>query len=284
MVKFSIITAFYKGNKYVCDLLKIVENNTNSLKKNGVDAEVELIIVNDSPNYQIELPESYRKLNVSVVEHKENKGIHQSRVTGLLKSKGDYIVFLDQDDLLSDDALYKEYNKIGDSDAVIGNAYIEDANKYRKLLYRHNGQLKNLIKLTPYLVWRNIIASPGQCLIRRQAIPNEWFENILQSNGSDDLFLWILMFSSKRKFVVLDEPVYVHRYTGENLSSEKIKMAKSSLEVANYLVHIEYVTKTSYSRLFRRREMIISSFRPLYLIKNIDIIILKYFYMLRSRL
>ena len=36
----------------------------------------------------------------------------------------------------------------------------------------------------------------------------------MRTNGSDDLFLWILLFEKSYQFVINDEILYTHKYTG----------------------------------------------------------------------
>ena len=89
-MKVSIITPFYKGNKYINRYLKNVANAVKNSKN-----EVEIILVNDSPNYEIEYNEDLLKnLDFKIVNNATNQGIQKSRINGLNKAKGEYIRFL----------------------------------------------------------------------------------------------------------------------------------------------------------------------------------------------
>ena len=77
---------------------------------------------------------------------------------------------------------------------------------------------KNALTLNAYIFGHNRIVSPGHCMIKKTSIPIEWKQNIMEVNGSDDLFLWILMFSKGSIFKADSKPVYIHKNTGENLS------------------------------------------------------------------
>ena len=125
MTRFSIITPFYKGNKYVSNLIKMAKANYKSLCTAGIDAELELIIVNDSPDVCVEMPDKVDGIEVILINHEKNSGIQKARVTGLKKSKGDYIVFLDQDDEIVDDCILQEYKVIQDADVVVANLFFE---------------------------------------------------------------------------------------------------------------------------------------------------------------
>lgn len=240
MPSFSIITAFYKGHQYLSRLVEMADENYRALVDNNIDAKVELIIVNDYPEEEILLPEYEGHVQVHVVTHERNYGIHQARVTGLSYCTGEYIVFLDQDDEIENNCLLKQYQAIKRADVVVGNAYIEQQDGSKKLLYKTRSSMRRATMIMPYIKAHNQITSPGHCMIRKKSIPAEWTKYIMKNNGSDDLFLWILMLAQNKKFVTCFDPVYTHRFTGSNLSNEESKMAESSLEIVNFLNEINY--------------------------------------------
>ena len=119
-MKISIITPIYNGNKYLNNYLKMIKQAISKI------SEIEVIWVNDSPNIPIEYDKNLTKdVNVQIIKNKENSGIHKSRVNGLKQAKGKYILFLDQDDEITEDALLSQYNKIQGHDLVIGNGYLK---------------------------------------------------------------------------------------------------------------------------------------------------------------
>lgn len=63
--------------------------------------------MNDSPEVEIETIYYKGWVWYKVIKHKKNSGIHQARVTGLSYCTGDYVLFLDQDDVLKDNAIVK---------------------------------------------------------------------------------------------------------------------------------------------------------------------------------
>ena len=213
MIQFSIITPFYKGNRYVSNLLQMADKNAKSLQQAGMDASVELIIVNDSPWEAVDILDGCDTASVKVINQEQNGGIHQARVTGLADCEGEYILFLDQDDEIAEDCLLVEYNAIGNNDVVIANAWFENPDGTKSAHYKTLGQYQNAFDLSAYVKGHNRIISPGHCLIRKTAIPKEWTQYIMKDNGSDDLFLWVLMFLQNKKFVKVERPLYTHKYT-----------------------------------------------------------------------
>lgn len=253
----SVIVPFYKGNKYIFDLCSSIEKNVNYLKEKQSDCLIECIIVNDSPDVNVILPDVDFNFKIQVVYHEKNAGIQQARVTGLEYAKGDYIVFLDQDDELLDYAIFEEINNIDNADVLICNALIENEKHETHKLYSTNGMLKNALTLNAYIFGHNRIVSPGHCMIKKTSIPIEWKKNIMEVNGSDDLFLWILMFSKGSIFKADSKPVYIHKNTGENLSASSNAMTQSSLSMVKYLSQVDYVNDYIVKSLERDRAFFI---------------------------
>ncbi len=255
MSKITVITPFYKGNQYLKRLTEMVKINAENLKKEFPDSEVEFVIVNDCPEVAVDESQAVEGAGYKIVNHEQNGGIHAARITGLDNSDGEYILFLDQDDEITDDCMAQQLKKIGDADVIVSNAYLELADKSKVRLYPSKYRLNKVKRLEIYTKTHNQIVSPGHCLIKRKAIPAEWKTYVMQKNGADDLFLWVLMLSKKCKFVLNEQVVYTHKYTGSNLSSEGVKMSKSTLEIIDFLNKTPYVTKKCIKDLERSRIM-----------------------------
>lgn len=251
----SVITPFYNGNKYIKCLFNVLGKNYDSLKEKYPNAEMELIIVNDSPEVEIVVPDLKTYFSYKVIKHELNYGIQQARVTGLNNCEGDYILFLDQDDELLNNAIVSQVEKIfqKNADMVICNAYMEKSDGSSCILYKSNEDFNRLTDLQFYLKSHNVIKSPGQCLVKKEIIPAEWKKFIMKKNGSDDLFLWILLLEKECRIVINKEPQYIHKFTGENLYESEEKMTISSLEIVEFLKNVDYVPKEHVDLLYRAR-------------------------------
>lgn len=288
MKVFSIITAFYNGNQYVSKLIDIAKKNEMALISAGIDAKVELVIVNDSPNITVQIPNITTENLPKIINHEKNLGIHQARVTGLMNCQGEYIVFLDQDDELTDDCLLDEYRILGNADIVVSNAYIEQFNGTKNIHFKSRGQFRNALDVNVYIKGHNQIVSPGQCLIRKSAIPSEWIKFVMKTRGSDDLYLWILMFYKKCKFVMCEKIVYTHKYTGSNLSLEETRMAQSSMELVAYMNQIKYIPNKQIDIFVRNRQAKIELCnthgmrRVMTYLRNLDLFIYRIWWKIRG--
>ena len=109
----SIIIPIYKGNGYIESLLNKIEKNYQGSQK-----EIEVIFVNDYPDEEI-IVGSQHDFPIRIINNEMNQGIHQTRINGLKKAVGKYILFLDQDDEISDFFIKSQLEHIGDADLCI---------------------------------------------------------------------------------------------------------------------------------------------------------------------
>lgn len=233
----SLIVPFYHGNRYIGRILEIYTKNRNLLLLKS-QADLELIIVNDSPDEEIHGLSNQNANNIWIVTNRKNSGIHQSRVNGLMASHGDYVLFLDQDDLLTDNSILELLSNIGDNDFIVSNGY-KTSEIGVDVLYASEKQQKMCINKMCFYLYTCPIISPGQVLIKKSAIPSEWKSNTLTNNGADDYLLWLLMLEKGKKGSICTLKLYTHSYTGENASLNTARMEKSNFEVANSLNSIK---------------------------------------------
>jgi glycosyltransferase involved in cell wall biosynthesis len=246
----SVITPYYRGAKYMSNLKKMIEANAISL---GEGDKAEWIIVNDSPEETVPILAS-NIINIQIFVNEKNSGIHFSRRQGISKSKGKYLLMLDQDDNISNDFFEKTMNvfKQNKVDVVVGNAWIEDNDPHkRSKRYGRKSEIKDVTDLDVYLMVTNPIVSPGQCLIKRSALPEVYEGSNFKNNGSDDLFLWIVMLKQGKRFFVIEDCLYTHRFTGENVSGDALVIAKSSQSVADRLKELNILNNKEYDKLCR---------------------------------
>ena len=171
-------------------------------------------------------------------ENRENLGIYKSRLRGLEKSKGLYILFLDQDDEISPFYLWRQYNFIGKADAVLCNGVY----RTNRIIYKDLKQQKDAVSKDEFIGKGNIIISPGQVLLKKSSIPSRWLNLMLRENGSDDVLLWTLMFCEKKVFAVNPFDDYKHVEEGENTSLDFVSM-KESVEEMLSVVRTENLLK-----------------------------------------
>lgn len=104
--KISVIMPIYNTEKYLDESLKTVENQT--LKN------IEIICVNDgSKDGSLKIMEEHAAKDDRIkIINKENGGVCSARNVGIRAAQGEYISFIDSDDLIPDYALEKAYNDL----------------------------------------------------------------------------------------------------------------------------------------------------------------------------
>ena len=104
--KISIISPIYNKEKYLLRFLRSVQNQFFD--------DIEIIVVDDhSTDHSLEIIEKLIKTDerIILIKNKKNKRTLISRNNGALKSRGEYLIFPDPDDILSDDILNYCYVK-----------------------------------------------------------------------------------------------------------------------------------------------------------------------------
>lgn len=226
----SIIVPFYKGNQYMEQLFGVVSRNAAKVP----NLQVELVLVNDSPDISIQYdPAWVRGFHLQILINDVNSGIQKSRVNGLAKANGTFVIFLDQDDLLADHTLASQFRYANKGDVIVANGINENRDRH-KPIYHSLAHQKQTAKPRFYYSVGCLIVSPGQCMIRADKIPSVWLDSCIQCNGADDYYLWLLMHGDCR-WAINPDVLYTHVDTGENLSSNFEKMITSSCEALELL-------------------------------------------------
>ncbi len=247
----SVITPFYKGNNYMSQLFASIRTAALAVP----EASIEFILVNDSPDCPIVYEEDWvRGFALHIICNDANCGIHGSRVNGLHQAQGEFIWFLDQDDLLAEDAFASMLALRDDADVIVANGYFQTP-KGSVPIYATPQRHRAAIVEEFYYRVCNQITSPGHCLIRSSAIPESWCQHIMGRNGSDDLLLWLVLFHENLRWKINPAMLYTHVDTGINLSADISKMVDSSMEVLNILKKLEIINKKQTRQFLRSRRM-----------------------------
>lgn len=224
VIEISVIVPLFKGNRYVKSIINQIEACMLREK-----ISIEIIFVNDDPKEKIDEIHS-NVCEIRYYGNKKNLGIHASRVSGLKKAVGEYILFLDQDDYICPDYFYSQMNNIGDADMSV--CKLINGNRQH---YTDSFKFEEVIcKEFMFNSWCSIV-SPGQVLIRKCSIPSLWKDNILKVNGADDYFLWLSMLGTGKNVVLNDRILFEHRLTGLNTSLNTNTMIDSEREVIRIL-------------------------------------------------
>ena len=242
----SVIVPIYNGRKYIPNLIRMIERNAEN-----ICCAVELILVNDSPQINIDDLVNSSVIKIISISNKKNMGIHYSRVHGISHSHGEFILMLDQDDEINDNFLISQLSKIGKADMIISNGYIESDSE-KLILYRFRIVQWTAKHLLFHIIFGNRITSPGQCLIKKKCIPEIWFKRIVKNNGADDYLLWMLVLYNGAKIKINPETIYTHCFVGSNASMNSEAMNASVAEILEIVKANTKMRKSSYKFIKNR--------------------------------
>ena len=168
----SVIIPVYNVEKYLIECLDSVVNQTYK--------NIEIILINDgSTDNSGEICNKYsNKDSRIVVIHKDNEGVSAARNTGLDAAKGEYIGFVDSDDLISENYYESLYNCLIDnnSDVSVCNLYKMKKNDNLKLEYKN--PTKPILNQEEAYQWilSNIAWRIGDRIYRKDVISNIRFK------------------------------------------------------------------------------------------------------------
>ncbi len=295
-MKVSVITPFYNGNKYIHDYENMMAANERSLMPQDV---LEVILVNDSPEVAVELSGIYAsRPNWRVIANQKNVGIHASRIHGLSEASGDYVIFLDQDDFLAEDAvaiMLEEARRIAKEASqrlcykvLVANALLQQRDGSKVPWYRSDYHKNQIGRLRTYLTVGTQIISPGQCMMAKEIIPREWITHVVTKNGADDYYLWLLLLEKGIDFEYVDDTLYEHSMTEENLSLDTTVTDTSTAQFIGYLYESGFPERqlklldrqTKYKHDFRKGTL---TKKLLLSLRYFDIFIANVIFKLRSR-
>ena len=244
MTKVSVIIPAYNAMNY---LPKTVEN---VLKQTFTDFEV--IIINDGSSDGVEEWVSTIKDNRVKLITQKNQGASTARNNGIAHATGEYIAFLDSDDLWEPTKLEKQVHCL-DNNPGTGLVYawilsIDAKGNYRGKIYANTTEGDVWKKL----IERNIVRSCSAAMVRRECFEKlGFFDTSLKF--AEDWEMWIRI-ATNYSFAVIKEPLIYYRHHANNKSqkyTQTIENFRIIIEKSFQSVPFEllYLRNRSYSRI-----------------------------------
>lgn len=230
-IKISVIVPIYNTEKYLHRCVDSILNQTFR--------DFELILVDDgSTDSSSEICEEYAKNDGRVkVIHKENGGSVIARKEGLNESAGEYIIFIDSDDYISNNMLevLLEGTNNGKYDLVLCN--YKEINNYKEII-RNNKECKSN---TEYII--NIIEGNIGAYLWNKLIKRDLFAKHVKFNEGYDMWEDMqisiqLFFYAKSIKILKTESLYFYNCTN-NASITSTKGRKKIDSMVSNLIFIE---------------------------------------------
>ena len=210
--KVSIIVPVYNVEDYLEECLHSVINQTFE--------NIEIILINDgSTDNSFKIMNDFAKKDNRIkLISQQNKGLSEARNTGIRAALGEYLLFVDSDDMILTNTVETLYNKIiqTHSDVLLGNVlyYYPDGSKV--LISKRNEELNNLTCIpsddffTRYMIGNDFILLAYLIFCKRELILNNkifFKKGIMHEDG-----LWsiqVLLYANH--ISVIDFNYYLYR-------------------------------------------------------------------------
>lgn len=215
--KVSIIIPVYNVEKY---LKKCISSVQNQIYKN-----LEIILVDDgSKDNSATICDDFAKRDNRVkVIHKANGGVSSARNAGLDVACGEYVMFVDADDWISEDLCEKILSQNNDADLVIGGYTVMNKNGKQKYLLANKEMNfpKDFGIEFDELFKNNYINAPFSKVYKSHLINGQRFDTTI-ALGED--FLFNLKYISKcKRIATVNTSGYFYNCLNENAATKKFR-------------------------------------------------------------
>lgn len=223
----SVVMPVYNAENYILESVRSVLNQTYH--------NFELIIVDDaSTDHSIELVSSICDGNshVKIVCLSENGGVSHARNTGIFEARGEYIAFIDSDDLWKPDKLKLQMEFMIDKSVLFSFTSYE-------ILHEGTSKVNTYVQCPSMVNYHRLLfGNPIPCftvVCHRSVLAENMFENIKH----EDYVLW-LQLAKKYTLYGLNRNLGIYRSHDNSISSNKIKAAKWVWDIYRNREHLGF--------------------------------------------
>jgi len=223
---FSIIIPIYKTEKYINSCIQSV------ISQSFIDYECILVDDGSPDNCPSICDDFSRKDNRIKVIHKENSGPSEARNTGILYAAGEYLIFLDSDDKLTDnDAIKNLFDVIQEykTDVITNANFIEFTDNGKRII---KNEFNSEIALTEPNVIIKEFNKPGMYLAGWSFVLKKDYlvkNNLFFKKGilHEDMHWWPRVLFKTKEIAVNHYPFYSYRV--ERIGSTMYKISSKRL-------------------------------------------------------
>lgn len=246
MPKVSVVIPAYNAMGYLPETLESV------LKQTFTDYEV-LIINDGSSDNIVEWASTLKDPRVRVISQ-HNQGVSVARNTGIAQAQGEYIAFLDADDLWEPTKLEKQVNCLEDNPTVglvyAWTAVINPEGKLTGTVFSYEAEGN---------VWETIlvhdIVCNGSCAVVRRSCFEKTGGFDPNLSGAADFDMWTRI-AAHYPFAVVKEPLVHYRKAPNTMSKNRQKMMQDfrlTLEKRYQSVPLEllHLRNRAYGHMYR---------------------------------
>ncbi len=212
MVKLSIVIPVYNSEKYILKCVNSILNDKFS--------DFEVIIVNDgSIDKTKEIIESIKDNRVKLFNN-DNHGVSYSRNYGLKKALGKYVMFVDSDDTLEKDSIYKMMTVIikENADIVIGQYIQQDKKTIKFNELQKSDIISALVSPNRNYLDSSLLGFVWGKVYLKQVLDNVRFDEKI--HFKEDMLFNLDAYNNSNKIIIIPDKCYNY-VLNENSASFK---------------------------------------------------------------
>jgi glycosyltransferase involved in cell wall biosynthesis len=238
----SIIIPCYKQARFLAEAIE------SALRQDCPSKEV--IVVNDgSPDDTRDVALGFREKIVYLEQ--ENRGLSGARNAGIRASTGEYLAFLDSDDVYLPHALTSLASYLAthpDIALACGDAFLFNETGTLGLKSAQSGKPDNPVNFR----WETVryCPTPSTVMIRRSCFETAPLFEETVKEGGEDWLMWVRL-SLDFNMAYLDQPLICYRLHGLNATSNTERINRGNRQAAAFAV--ESPRLPEYPRPFRAR-------------------------------
>ncbi len=226
MTTISVIVPAYNAERTILQTIESIQEQTFK--------DLEIIVINDgSSDRTLEILDTVKDQRLKVYSY-PNGGLPTARNRGISRATGDYISFIDADDLWTKDKLEKQLLAL-QRNPKAGVAYswvifmVEDSEFPENVTFVPDNKASFSGNIYPDLLLGNFIGNGSNILARRKAIKSVGgFEPSLKSCEDWDYYLRL---AAKWEFVLVPEPQILYRKITGTMTSKAHTMEAEGMRV-----------------------------------------------------
>ncbi len=217
----SVIIPFYKKRFFFQNTIKSV------LDQSYKNFEI-ILIYDDNSRKDLKFVKKILKKikKKKIIVNKKNLGVGESRNVGIKIAKGNYIAFLDADDVWQKDKLKKQLNFMKKNN--INFSYTD------YLIIDENEKVIKKIKTPKNIRFNDLLYSCdiglSSVMVSSKLLKPDSFPNL---KTKEDYVLWLKLSKQKIKMLGIDKSLTKWRKTRDSLSSSTIQKLKDAFTVYN---------------------------------------------------
>lgn len=230
MTLVSVIIPYFNKRQYIEETIQSV------LKQSYENLEI-ILIYDDENQRDLVFIKKIQKIDkrINLFINQKSLGAGESRNFGIKKAKGEYIAFLDADDVWKKNKIKKQIDFMVTERALISHTSYEVINE--------SGKFLKVRKAKEYDDYKNLLYSCdiglSTVIVKKELLKDDIiFPNL---KTKEDFVLWLKILKNNIKIYSLDENLSVWRKLDNSLSSSIMQKVKDGYLVYNKFMKFNFL-------------------------------------------